>query len=259
MKKLKGKFLIGLICLGLLSSCGSGEAEIIQQAKIEESIVDMVEENEIIERSKADVQENEESETIVEELPVIEAESEAEAETEPEEVISNLVEETPVEEIQEEAVVEKQASTFTYAKMNKTMYASKAVNVRNQPNKDGEKVGGLALAQVVAVTGKCNESGWYRIDYNGTEAYVSNDYLIDEKPVQPQRSSNSNNSGGSSGSGNSVTVPTHEENVGNLVWVPTKGGTKYHSKSSCSGMEGPMQVSVETAQRNGFTACKRCH
>ena len=64
----------------------------------------------------------------------------------------------------------------------------------------------------------------------------------------------------SSGSNSvSVTVPEQEETVGNLVWVPTNGGTKYHTKSTCSNMKDPMQVSEETAIENGYTPCKRCH
>ena len=59
--------------------------------------------------------------------------------------------------------------------------------------------------------------------------------------------------------GNSVTVPDHSETVGNLVWVPTRGGTKYHSKSSCSKMIDPIQVSKETAIANGYTPCGRCY
>ena len=70
-------------------------------------------------------------------------------------------------------------------------------------------------------------------------------------------------SGSSSGSGSSggsgVTVPSHEETVGNLVWVPTKGGTKYHTSPLCSNMIDPIQVSIETALANGYTPCKRCH
>lgn len=57
----------------------------------------------------------------------------------------------------------------------------------------------------------------------------------------------------------SVTVPKQSETGENLVWVPTKGGKKYHSYSGCSNMIDPIQVSVETAVKNGFTPCKRCH
>ena len=43
------------------------------------------------------------------------------------------------------------------------------------------------------------------------------------------------------------------------VWIPTNGGTKYHSSPSCSNMKNPEQVSLEYAKAKGFTACKRCH
>ena len=56
-----------------------------------------------------------------------------------------------------------------------------------------------------------------------------------------------------------VTVPKQEETVGNLVWVPTHGGKKYHRKSSCSNMKNPMQVTKETAEANGFGPCGRCY
>lgn len=58
---------------------------------------------------------------------------------------------------------------------------------------------------------------------------------------------------------NSVTVPKQEESVGVLVWVPTHGGKKYHTKSSCSNMKDPMQVTIETAQSNGYGPCSKCY
>lgn len=56
-----------------------------------------------------------------------------------------------------------------------------------------------------------------------------------------------------------VTVPNEEETEGQTVWVPTNGGTKYHSKSTCSNMKDPIQVSLKTAEQNGYTPCARCH
>ncbi len=44
-----------------------------------------------------------------------------------------------------------------------------------------------------------------------------------------------------------------------LVWIPTKGGTKYHTRSNCSNMDDPDQVTEEEAIRLGFEPCKRCH
>ncbi len=43
-----------------------------------------------------------------------------------------------------------------------------------------------------------------------------------------------------------------------MVWIPTKGGKKYHKKQSCSGMKNPAQVTISTAKSRGFTACKKC-
>lgn len=53
---------------------------------------------------------------------------------------------------------------------------------------------------------------------------------------------------------NKVTEPTEE-----MVWIPTNGGGKYHSRSSCSGMKNPKEVPISQAIARGFTPCKRCH
>ena len=42
------------------------------------------------------------------------------------------------------------------------------------------------------------------------------------------------------------------------VWVPINGGTKYHSRSDCSGMENPIQTLLNTAKEHGYERCKRC-
>ena len=43
------------------------------------------------------------------------------------------------------------------------------------------------------------------------------------------------------------------------VWIPTNGGERYHSKSSCSNMIDPMQVTKSNAEAQGFTPCGRCY
>jgi hypothetical protein len=46
----------------------------------------------------------------------------------------------------------------------------------------------------------------------------------------------------------------------NMVWIAGSGdGTKYHSKSGCSSMKNPVQISLSDAQARGYTACARCH
>ena len=74
-------------------------------------------------------------------------------------------------------------SPYTISEMSSTMYAKSAVNVRNQPSTDGEKVGRLAYGQEITVTGQCEETGWYQIELNGEAAFVSNSYIVAEKPA----------------------------------------------------------------------------
>ena len=42
------------------------------------------------------------------------------------------------------------------------------------------------------------------------------------------------------------------------VWIP-ESGSKYHCKSTCSGMKNPTKVTVEEAESMGYTPCKRCY
>ncbi len=44
-----------------------------------------------------------------------------------------------------------------------------------------------------------------------------------------------------------------------MVWIPTKGGKKYHSRADCSNMDDPDYVTLSEAIALGFEACKRCH
>uniref|UniRef100_UPI004057743A SH3 domain-containing protein n=1 Tax=Acetatifactor sp. TaxID=1872090 RepID=UPI004057743A len=73
--------------------------------------------------------------------------------------------------------------TYTYTDVDATMYAQKTVNVRSMPNTDGEKLGSLSTNDEVKVTGQCAETSWYRIEYSGGVAYVSDSYLGNDKVV----------------------------------------------------------------------------
>lgn len=181
---------------------------------------------------------------------------------------------------------------YSYIKMNAVMYATAKVNVRAQPCKDGKKLGKLKKHESVTVTGQCEQTNWYRIEYEGSIGYVSDEYLSEKVPesaketkdsqktsetddaprptntpkptniperTQSPKPTQSAKTESSSGSGSVVTVPKEDTSGSNLVWVPTNGGTKYHSYSGCSNMDDPIQVPKGTAERNGFTPCKRCH
>lgn len=133
-----------------------------------------------------------EKEEEIEELEETEEPDEGE---EPEETES-AENETPQAETPETAETpEPEAPTYTYADMSATKYAQCSLNVRDLPGTDGAKLGTLSLNQAVTVTGQCNETGWYRIDYNGSTGYVSNKYLGDNKvEVQAQAPTQTGNS-----------------------------------------------------------------
>lgn len=66
--------------------------------------------------------------------------------------------------------------------LDKIMYSTSSINVRAQSNADSDLVGSLGYAEAVHVTGRDKNTGWFRIDFNGTSAWVSDSYLSDTKP-----------------------------------------------------------------------------
>ena len=112
--------------------------------------------------------------------------SEVQSEKESQDVVTEEVTEEITEDSQMNEEVESESESekvqYTYKDLDMTMYASSALNVRALPSTDGEKIGGLAKGQQVHVTGQCNETNWYRIEYNNAVGYVSNEYIAKEKP-----------------------------------------------------------------------------
>lgn len=83
---------------------------------------------------------------------------------------------------------------YTYSELSQTMYAKSAVNVRDLPSTDGKKIGSLKASQEITVTGKCDQTGWYRFELNNTTGYVSDKYIVSEKPaVNTVASTNNSN------------------------------------------------------------------
>ena len=83
---------------------------------------------------------------------------------------------------------------YTYSELNQTMYAKSAVNVRDLPSTDGKKIGSLKASQEIVVTGKCDQTGWYRFELNNTTGYVSDKYIVSEKPAVNTVAATGNNS-----------------------------------------------------------------
>lgn len=111
-------------------------------------------------------------EEVTETEEAVEAATEVKAQ---DEVADDDVAEKPV--VDEEPVAEEPASPYSYTELSQTMYAQSTVNVRDLPEQTGAKLGSLTTNQEVTVIGQCNETGWYKISYNGGEGFVSNSYL----------------------------------------------------------------------------------
>jgi uncharacterized protein YgiM (DUF1202 family) len=123
----------------------------------------------------------------------------------------------------------------------KVMYSKSSLNIRAAASADAEKLGTFSAGDSVTVIS--SENGWSKIDYNGTEAYVASDYLSDTQPTAAPAA---------------TQAPSSSDQQETMVWV-SDSGKKYHSKSSCSNMSNPHQISLSDAQAQGYTPCKKCH
>ena len=72
-------------------------------------------------------------------------------------------------------------------------------------------------------------------------------YVILPEPVQSEQQDVTN-----------VDTNNDGSNSQEMVWIP-KTGKKYHSKSSCSNMKNPSQVTKEEAEDMGYEPCKKCY
>lgn len=164
--------------------------------------------------------------------------------------------------------------SYTFTNMNTTKYAKSSVNVRDLPDKTGNKVGSLSGNQMVTVTGKCNETGWYRINYNSGEAYVADSFLVDEKivvappVVDSSKSNNSNAASNSTGNSEGITksdpVPVAPAPAGTTYVVNTRS-EKFHYpncksvKKMSDNNRWDCSLSRDELISKGYSPCGNCH
>lgn len=85
--------------------------------------------------------------------------------------------------LSQEAAPQVTAPSYTYSELSEQKYVSTSLNVRELPSTDGAVVGVLNTNDKITITGKCNETGWYRINYNNTSGYISEKYVTDAPVV----------------------------------------------------------------------------
>lgn len=168
--KLAAKTVAAILCAALmLTACGSKETTSNETASTETTSVESTEMTT--------------TEAAVAEPAVEPTEAPVESETAPTETAPA---ESPAPAVEPTAapVEPTTVSTgYTYSELNQTMYAKSAVNVRDLPSTDGKKIGSLKASQEIVVTGKCDQTGWYRFELNNTTGYVSDKYIVSEKPA----------------------------------------------------------------------------
>lgn len=194
--------------------------------EVEVAPEDQAEKEDQAEAEEAPAEESEAAETETaesedaEEAAADESDGQAEEEAEevPEEQAPIEVTVTAVEALGEtegyelNQAVQQATLGYTMEDMADTqMFAKSSVNVRKGPSADDEKLGSLSTAQEVTVTG-LTSSNWYRISYNDGTAYVSAEYLQNEKPVvQTAKKSSGGSSGGASSGGSAAAGPTEAD------------------------------------------------
>ena len=209
--KLAAKAVAAILCAALmLTACGSKETTSNETASTETTSVESTVEST--------------TETTVAE-PVTESTvepTEAPTETAPAESPAPTVEPTTAS-VEPTAV----STGYTYSELNQTMYAKSAVNVRDLPSTDGKKIGSLKASQEITVTGKCDQTGWYRFELNNTTGYVSDKYIVSEKPVNNVAATGNSNTTGNQYASNTVddTFGITEEQIENFMKTHGDGGT----------------------------------
>ena len=187
MKKQLTGFLLSVMLLSMCVGCGA-ESTTTEPTETAEAITTQESISEQTEEATGASAETEEQSPEATEEPgeVVATETEKaevtpEATTEPAETAEPAQAETPAAE---------PASQYTYTDMTATMYAQQTVNVRDLPDTNGNKVGSLSTNEEMTITGKCNETSWYRFEYNGSVAYVSDKYVGKNKVEAVQESAN---------------------------------------------------------------------
>lgn len=213
------KAVAAILCAALmLTACGSKETTSNETASTETTSAETTS----VESTEVTTTEAATTEPTVESTEAPTESETAPTETAPAESPAPAVEPTT-------APVESTAVStgYTYSELSQTMYAKSAVNVRDLPNTDGKKIGSLKASQEITVTGKCDQTGWYRFDWNNTTGYVSDRYIVSEKPAVNTVAS-ANNSSNTAGN-------TTQQNTAAPTATPTPTQTTTTDTTNTSG------------------------
>lgn len=82
----------------------------------------------------------------------------------------------------EQEEIDNEQEEVLFEEVNEQVYAMSDVNIRQEPNITGDKVGLLRQGKEITRTG-IGSNGWDRVLYNGDVAYINHNYLSTEEIV----------------------------------------------------------------------------
>ncbi|MBQ7832824.1 MAG: SH3 domain-containing protein, partial [Lachnospiraceae bacterium] len=170
--------ILSMVMILTMVACGGAADEISLGDTSSETMSETVSED----VSETDSETVSEEKDVPSESEVADSENQSEEESSKEEKTSEEESASEEESVSEEES-ESEEPEFTVQDHDAILFVKKAVNVRIGPSTDYEKIGGLSKGEQIQITGIA-DTGWYRIQYNGAEAYVASSYLIDETAYQ---------------------------------------------------------------------------
>ena len=225
MKKKIATLILTAVMAASFAACGNA-APAVQSPESAPTVESSVEESSVSEATTAP--ETTEA-PVATEKPTASPEATPEPTTAPTAAptVEPTVEPTPVP-------TEEPKDAYTFTDMSATMYAKSSVNVRDLPSTDGSKVGSLNTNSEVAVTGKCNETGWYRFAMNGQDVYVSGSYLQSTKVQVATQAGSQGTSGSASATQQAGSAPsgTASADAGSADGASENGGNAEQGSSS---------------------------
>lgn len=103
-----------------------------------------------------------------------------------------------------------------------TVRVTELVNIRSSASTDAESLG-KATAGMEFTRYEVMDNGWSRIDYNGTDAYIKSDYLLEVTPDMPAEEGNTVGASGKVTVKENVNIRETASETGNKMGVAYRG------------------------------------
>ena len=170
-----------------------------------------------------------------------------------------LVSLIPDSDSDELASIELSADTDTVYDIGQSVSITLSTDPENYdiPEDAFHSSGGNVSVSDGEISFSSDSAGYYNVWVeDGDIASNTLSFSVEDRSVDEAESSESDSNTSSvqqsSDSQEEETQPQEQ-----MVWIP-QSGSKYHSNSTCSGMENPTQVTISEAESRGYEPCKKC-